>query len=343
MGIIERMIILKKIGKQTIKFDNPITITEAASIVGPKEANGPLASYFDKTLDDEFWGEKTWEKAESKIIKETANMAISKSNIPATDLDFCFAGDLLNQCISSSFGLREINIPFFGVFGACSTFVESMSLASILIDGNAAQNILCATSSHFCSAEKQFRFPLELGNQRPPTSQWTVTGAGSVVLSKVGNGPYITHITPGKIVDMGIKDANNMGAAMAPAAYDTLITHFKDTGRKPSYYDAIVTGDLGYIGKDILQDLCKKSGYNINNNYDDCGVLIFDKEEQDTHSGGSGCACVATTFCGYFFKQLREKKINKILLIATGALTNATTAQQGESIPGIAHAIAIEN
>ena len=337
------MIILKKIGKQTIKFDNPITITEAASIVGPKEANGPLASYFDKTLDDEFWGEKTWEKAESKIIKETANMAISKSNIPATDLDFCFAGDLLNQCISSSFGLREINIPFFGVFGACSTFVESMSLASILIDGNAAKNILCATSSHFCSAEKQFRFPLELGNQRPPTSQWTVTGAGSVVLSKVGNGPYITHITPGKIVDMGIKDANNMGAAMAPAAYDTLITHFKDTGRKPSYYDAIVTGDLGYIGKDILQDLCKKSGYNINNNYDDCGVLIFDKEEQDTHSGGSGCACVATTFCGYFFKQLREKKINKILLIATGALTNATTAQQGESIPGIAHAIAIEN
>ena len=334
---------MKKLGKQTIRFDTPITVAETASIVGPKEAGGPLASYFDKCLEDEFWGEKTWEKAESKIIKETANMAVAKSNIPATNIDFCFAGDLLNQCISSSFGLREINIPFFGVFGACSTFVEALSLASICIDGGAASNVLCATSSHFCSAEKQFRFPLELGNQRPPTSQWTVTGAGAAILSSSGNGPYITHITPGKIVDMGIKDANNMGAAMAPAAYDTLITHFKDTGRSPSYYDVIVTGDLGYIGKDILRDLCKRDGYNINSNYDDCGVLVFDKQNQDTHSGGSGCACVATTFSGYFFKQLREKKINKILVIATGALTNATTAQQGESIPGIAHAIAIEN
>ena len=334
---------MNRLGKQTICFDTPPTIVESAAIVGPKEANGPLAGYFDKCLDDEFWGEKTWEKAESKIIKETTNMAISKSNIPSSDIDFCFAGDLLNQCISSSFGLRDINIPYFGVFGACSTFVEAMSLASILINAKAAHNILCATSSHFCSAEKQFRFPLELGNQRPPTSQWTVTGAGATILSSNGNGPYITHITPGKIVDMGIKDANNMGAAMAPAAYDTLITHFKDTGRTPSYYDAIITGDLGYIGKDILKDLCKKDGYNINSNYNDCGVLIFDKLSQDTHSGGSGCACIATVFSGYLFKQLRECKINKLLLIATGALTNATTAQQGESIPGIAHAIAIEN
>ena len=334
---------MNRLGKQTIGFDTPPTIVESAAIVGPKEANGPLAGYFDKCLDDEFWGEKTWEKAESKIIKETTNMAISKSNIPASDIDFCFAGDLLNQCISSSFGLRDINIPYFGVFGACSTFVEAMSLASILINAKAAHNILCATSSHFCSAEKQFRFPLELGNQRPPTSQWTVTGAGATILSSSGNGPYISHITPGKIVDMGIKDANNMGAAMAPAAYDTLITHFKDTGRAPSYYDAIITGDLGFIGKDILKDLCKKDGYNINSNYNDCGVLIFDKLSQDTHSGGSGCACIATVFSGYLFKQLRECKINKLLLIATGALTNATTAQQGESIPGIAHAIAIEN
>ena len=334
---------MNRLGKQTICFDTPPTIVESAAIVGPKEANGPLAGYFDKCLDDEFWGEKTWEKAESKIIKETTKMAISKSNIPSSDIDFCFAGDLLNQCISSSFGLRDINIPYFGVFGACSTFVEAMSLASILINAKAAHNILCATSSHFCFSEKQFRFPLELGNQRPPTSQWTVTGAGATILSSSGNGPYISHITPGKIVDMGIKDANNMGAAMAPAAYDTLITHFKDTGRAPSYYDAIITGDLGFIGKDILKDLCKKDGYNINSNYNDCGVLIFDKLSQDTHSGGSGCACVATIFSGYLFKQLRECKINKLLLIATGALTNATTAQQGESIPGIAHAIAIEN
>ena len=201
---------MNKLGKQTLHFDTPITIVETASIVGPKESEGPMAGYFDQCLDDEFWGEKTWEKAESKIIKETVNMAVVKSKIAASDIDFCFAGDLLNQCISSSFGLREINIPFFGVFGACSTFVESMCLGSVFIESKAATNVLCATSSHFCSAEKQFRFPLELGNQRPPTAQWTVTGSGAAVLSKNGNGPFITHITPGKIVDMGIKDANNM-------------------------------------------------------------------------------------------------------------------------------------
>ena len=201
---------MNKLGKQTIKFDTPPTITEVASIVGPKESQGPLAKYFDKCLDDEFWGEKSWEKAESKIIKETVNMAIAKSNISSSNIDFCFAGDLLNQCISSSFGLRDANIPFFGVFGACSTFVESMCLGSVFIESGAAKNVLCSTSSHFCSAEKQFRFPLELGNQRPPTSQWTVTGSGAAILSKDGNGPFITHITPGKIVDMGIKDANNM-------------------------------------------------------------------------------------------------------------------------------------
>ncbi len=249
-----------------------------------KKLNGPLAKYFDQTLDDEFWGEKTWEKAESKIIKETVNTVISKSGIPASEIDCMFAGDLLNQCISSSFGLREENIPFFGVFGACSTFVEGISLGAIATESY-ANNVLCATSSHFCSAEKQFRFPLELGNQRPQTSQWTVTGAGAVILSKSGKGPYITHITPGKIVDMGIKDANNMGAAMAPAFADTLITHFLDTGRKPSYYDAIISGDLGHIGKEIAIDILKSQGYNIKPNYNDCGVLIFNKETQDTHSG----------------------------------------------------------
>ncbi len=334
---------MKRIGKQTISFDSPPTILETASIVGPKEAQGPLAKYFDQCLEDEFWGEKTWEKAESKIIKETVNTVISKSGIAASDIDYCFAGDLLNQCISSSFGLRELNIPFFGVFGACSTFVESLCLASVFLDGKAASNVLCATSSHFCSAEKQFRFPLELGNQRPPTSQWTVTGSGAAIVSASGKGPYITAITPGKIVDMGIKDANNMGAAMAPAALDTLITHLQDLDRKPSYYDMIISGDLGYIGKEIVTELAETKGYNIKNNYEDCGVIIFDKEKQDTHSGGSGCACIGTTFSGYFFKQLRNRKLNRILLIATGALTNATTSQQGESIPGIAHAIAIEN
>ena len=332
---------MQKLGKQTIKFDTPPTILDCASIVGPKEAEGPLAKYFDQCLDDEFWGEKTWEKAESKIIKETINTAISKSGVPSDQLDCCFAGDLLNQCISSSFALRDSNVPFFGVFGACSTFVESMSLGAICIEGF-ANNVLCATSSHFCSAEKQFRFPLELGNQRPPSAQWTVTGSGAAVLTKNGSGPYITHITPGKIVDMGIKDANNMGAAMAPAFADTLITHFLDTQRSPSYYDAIISGDLGHIGKEIAIDIAKSQGYNIKPNYNDCGVLIFDNNTQDTHSGGSGCGCCGSVFSGYFFKQLKEKKIKKLLLIATGALMNSTSSQQGESIPVIAHAISIE-
>ena len=322
---------MKKIGKQTINFDAPPVIIGTASIVGPKEAEGPMAKYFDKCLEDEFWGEKSWEKAESKIIKETVNLAIARANLSNTDIDYCFAGDLLNQCISSDFGLRDTNIPYFGV-----------CLGSVFLEGGGANNVICATSSHFCSAEKQFRFPLELGTQRTPTAQWTVTGAGAAILSSTGEGPYITNITPGKIVDMGIKDANNMGAAMAPAALDTLVTHLQDTGRQPSYYDAIITGDLGYIGKEILQEMAQTKGYNINANYDDCGVLMFDKQKQDTHSGGSGCACIATVFSGYFYKQLKEKKMKKILLIATGALMNSTSMQQGETIPGIAHAISIE-
>ncbi len=333
---------MKKLGKQTLKFDTPPTILEVASIVGPKEAEGPLAKYFDKCLENEFWGEKTWEKAESKIIKETVAAAINKSGVPSEQIEYCFAGDLLNQCISSSFGLRELNIPFFGIFGACSTFVEGLSLGAVFLENAVVKNVLCAASSHFCSAEKQFRFPLELGNQRPPSAQWTVTGAGATVLSSSGNGPFITHITTGKIVDMGIKDANNMGAAMAPAALSTLVTHLQDTGRKPSYYDAIITGDLGHIGKEILTELALTKGYNIKANYNDCGVLIFDKNTQDTHSGGSGCGCCASVFSGYFFKQLKEQKIKRLLLIATGALTNATSSQQGESIPGIAHAVSIE-
>ena len=332
---------MRKIGKQTIQFEKKPTIISTASIVGPKEANGPLAKYFDKCLEDAMWGEKSWEKAESKIVKETVNTLISKSGIPTSKIEYCFAGDLINQCISSSFGLRELNVPFYGIFGACSTFVESIQLASVFIENGINYTISCA-SSHFCSAERQFRFPLELGNQRPPTSQWTVTGCGSLILSSNGEGPHITHITSGKIVDMGIKDANNMGAAMAPAAFDTLITHFKDTNRLPSYYDAIITGDLGYIGKDILIELCAKSDYDIKSNYNDCGILIFDKNKQDTHSGGSGCGCIASVFSGYLFEQLKSKKIKKLLLIATGALMNSMSSQQGETIPGIAQAVSIE-
>lgn len=304
---------MEKIGKQTIKFNVPPTITDCASIVGPKEARGPLAKFFDQTLDDEFWGEKTWEKAESKIIKETVNTVISKSGIATNEIDCMFAGDLLNQCISSSFGLRDESIPFFGVFGACSTFVESMLLGAISVEGF-ANNVLCATSSHFCSAEKQFRFPLELGNQRPQTSQWTVTGSGAAILSKSGVGPYITHITPGKIIDMGIKDANNMGAAMAPAFVDTLITHFLDTGRNPSYYDAIISGDLGHIGKEISIDLAKSQGYNIKSNYNDCGVLIFDKNSQDTHSGRKWMCMLRNSFLWLFIQETKREKIKKDII-----------------------------
>ena len=333
---------MKKQGKQTYILANPVNILETASIVGPKEKDGPLHSYFDKCLENEFWDENTWEKAETKILKETINTCVSKSKISSSAIDFCFSGDLLNQCISSSFGVRDSNIPFFGVFGACSTFVESLILGCISIDGDFAENVLCAASSHFCSAEKQFRFPLELGNQRTPTSQWTVTGSGATILSKNGNEPKITAFTPGKIVDMGIKDSNNMGAAMAGAAKDTLISHLQDTNRDSSYYDAIFTGDLGYLGKDILIDLAKESNYDISENYNDCGVLIFDREKQDTHCGGSGAGCVASVFSGYIYSMLKSKNFKKVLLIATGALTNATTAQQGESIPGIAHAVSIE-
>ena len=299
---------MKKIGTQTYKLDNPVTILATSSIVGKKESDGPLAKYFDVCLEDEFYGEKTWEKAESKLIKTAIETAIKKAGVSVADIDVLFGGDLLNQCISSSFGIRDFEIPFLGIFGACSTFVEGLLLSSIFLDSGAGNYAVAATSSHFCSAEKQFRFPLELGNQRPPTSQWTVTGGASAVVAKNGIGPYITHITPGIIVDKGIKDANNMGSAMAPAAISTIITHLKDTGRAPTYYDAIITGDLGHVGKEIVLELCKAEGYQLSSIYNDCGVLMFDKEKQDTHSGGSGCACCGTVFSGYFYKQLKEKK-----------------------------------
>ena len=332
----------KKIGKQTVKLSSPPSIVSTYSIVGPKEGAGPLGKYFDTILEDEYWGESTWEKAETKMVKEGVSNCISKTRLSNEDIDYLFAGDLINQCTPSCFGSRETNLPFFGLFGACSTFVEGLSLGSMLIDGGFATNVVCSTSSHFCSAEKQFRFPLELGNQRPPSAQWTVIGEGAAVLSKDGQGPFITHVTTGKIVDMGIKDANNMGAAMAPSAIDTMYQHFQDTGRGPSYYDLILTGDLGHIGKEIVIELMETRGYNIKNNYNDCGVLIFDKSEQDTHSGGSGCGCCASTFCGYVYNQLQSKKIKRVLLIATGALMSPTTAQQKESISGIAHAVSIE-
>lgn len=333
---------VKKSGKQTIKMANPPTILTTGCIVGPKEGDGPLKIYFDAIIDDAMWGEKSWEKAESKLMRETFATILTKAGKAAGDIDYVIAGDLLNQCIAANFGLRESEVPFFGVFGACSTMAESMSLGAIILDGGFADHVVCMTSSHFCSAEKQFRFPLELGTQRVPTSQWTVTGSGGALLAATGEGPYITYVTTGKIIDLGIKDANNMGAAMAPAAADTILTHFRDTGFTPESYDMIVTGDLGMLGKEICSELVEHGGYSMGQRYNDCGVMIFDLKKQDVHAGGSGCGCSATVFGGYLYNELVKGNINKLLFVATGALLSPTSSQQGESIPSIAHAVTIQ-
>ena len=332
----------KRLGMQTIKFDNPPSIVATASIVGPKEGQGPLKKYFDEILNDELWGEKSWEKAESKMLRETINKAISSANKKNSEINYIFAGDLLDQCMSSSYAIREANIPFFGLYGACSTMAESLSLGSMIIEGGYADNVICATSSHFCSAEKQFRFPLELGTQRPLTAQWTVTGSGAAVLSSSGNGPFITQITTGKIIDMGIKDANNMGSAMAPAASDTIYRHFEDTGGIPADYDLIITGDLGHIGMEITDELLVKLGCRISDRFNDCGNMIFDRERQDVHAGGSGCGCSASVLTSYLYNEMTNGNLNRILFVATGALMSPTSIQQGESIPSIAHAVTIQ-
>lgn len=332
----------KKIGKQTVRLEKPPSINYTASIVGPKEGEGPLAQYFDTILDDDLFGEKTFEKAECKMLKEVSTKVINKAGLSNQLIDYMLAGDLLNQIITSSFAARELAIPYFGLYGACSTMTESLSLGSMLIDGGYADNVLCVTGSHFSSAERQYRFPLELGSQRPPTSQWTVTGTGAAILSSTGCGPYVTHVTTGKVLDLGVKDANNMGAAMAPAAADTIAQHFKDTGFKPEDYDLIVTGDLASVGKELTIDLLKKEGIDISSRYTDCGLEIYDIKKQDMHAGGSGCGCSAVVFCGYFYDMMKKGKLNRILLISTGALLSTTSSQQGESIPGIAHAVTIE-
>lgn len=333
----------KHLGKQSMIFDNPISVIATASTVGTKEGEGPLRKYFDMILDDNLATEDSWEKAESRIVNDNLNLVIKKSGLKNSDIDYVLTGDLLNQCCGSTYGVRDLNIPFFGLFGACSTMGESLCLGSILIDSGGATNVLVGASSHFCSAEKQFRFPLELGNQRPPSSTWTVTGDGAAILSKNGFGPFITGITTGKIVDFGITDANNMGAAMAPAAADIMVQHFKDFNRGPSYYDMIITGDLGYIGKKLTIDMVSQNKYELGSNYTDCGIEIFDQQSQDTHSGGSGCACSAVTFAGMIYKRMEKKELNKVLFIPTGALMSPTSVQQGESIAGIAHAVVLEN
>ncbi|NLU09835.1 MAG: stage V sporulation protein AD [Tepidanaerobacter acetatoxydans] len=333
---------IKKLGSQTIRFENPPSIIGTASIVGPKEGQGQFKDYYDLILSDNIYAESSWEKAEKKILKEAIEIAIKNADLTTPKIDYLIAGDLLNQIISAGFAARELEIPFLGIYGACSTLAEGVTLGSIIVDGGFAENVVAAVSSHFCTAERQFRFPLELGNQRSPTSQWTVTGAGAMVLSSKQQNPRVTLATTGKVIDMGESDSNNMGAAMAPAAIDTIIRHFQDTGKTPDDYDLIVTGDLGSLGKEITEELLKQKGYNISNKYADCGVLIY-YPEQDVHAGGSGCACSAVVTCGYIFKEMLKGQYNKVLLIATGALLSTTSSQQGETIPCIAHAISLEN
>lgn len=333
----------KKCGKQTVELKSHPIIAGAYSSVGKKEGEGPLGKYFDTVYKDEFLHKKTWEQAESELLRQTVFGAAANAHTRFADTDYIFAGDLINQCTSSSFAIKDFGIPFFGIFGACSTMAEGLSLASMVVDGGFAKNAICATSSHFCGAEKQFRFPLEYGSTRTPTSQWTVTGSGAAVISSSGEGPEITHITTGKIVDLGVSDANNMGAAMAPAAADTVFCHLSDTGRDASFYDMIITGDLANTGSNLLLELLKKQGVDISKNHFDCGCMIFDAENQNVKSGGSGCGCCASVFCGYIYKLLLCKKVKNILLVATGALMNPTSANQGQTIPSIAHAVAIRS
>ena len=330
-------------GRQTIVFDRHPVILAHSAIAGKKESEGPLAEFFDHTETDTRFGQKTWEKAETRLQELALDTARSKAQLQYSDLDVLFAGDLLNQCISSAFAIRDTCIPFLGLYGACSTMAESLTLAAAAVNAGYAARAAALTSSHFATAERQYRFPLGYGGQRTPTAQWTVTGSGCCIVASNGRGPYLNCATIGRIEDYGIKDANNMGAAMAPAAYSTLRAHFADTGLRPQDYDLIVTGDLGTLGSTIVTDLFQRDGVEFGANYRDCGVLIYDLKRQDVHAGGSGCGCGASVLCGYLLRQLREKKINSLLFCATGALMSPVSTWQGESIPAICHAISISN
>jgi len=329
---------LKKTGKQTYNIKDDVVIRDTFTIVGTKEGEGPLKDNFDLIVDD-LWGEDSWEKSEVKFQKTAVETLLNKNKLQKDNIDLLIAGDLLNQIVSSSFAARDIGLPFIGIYGACSSMALSMGIGSLLIDGGFASNVICATSSHFCSAEKQYRLPLEMGGQRPMSSQWTVTGSGAVWLSNTGIGPKIKNVTFGKIIDLGVTDANNMGAAMAPAAYDSLKQNIMDTKMD---YDLIVTGDLGTIGKNIVNKMFRDDNLSIEKRYDDCGTIIFDIEKQDVHSGGSGCGCSAVVFGSFLYKKLLNKEIKNLLFTSTGALHSPTVSLQGESIPGIAHCIGIE-
>lgn len=332
----------QKRGRQSFLLPDPPVITHWASVAGKKESEGPLAHTFDIKSQDTYFGQKTWEQGEKQMQKLALGKLAEKANMKLEDFDLVFSGDLLNQCIGSSFTLRNLGIPHLGLYGACSTMAESLLLSSMAVGGGFADNAVAITSSHFASSERQYRFPLGYGGQRTPTAQWTVTGSGAALVRSDGHGPRITGCTVGTVTDLGIKDANNMGAAMAPAAYSTLTAHFEDTGRGPDYYDAIVTGDLGVIGSDILRELFGRDGIELGTRYMDCGRLIYAIDAQDAHAGGSGCGCSASVFCGHLLNGMREGLWKRLLFAPTGALMSPTVSQQGETIPGICHAVALE-
>ena len=331
----------KTVGAQTRRLRTCPSVLSFAAVGGRFEGEGPLREYFDELSEDHFFGEKTWEKGESTMQRRALSRALEKVGLKVSDLDLIFAGDLLNQCVGSSFALRESRIPFYGLYGACSTMGESLSLAALMLDGGYASCAAALTSSHFCTAERQYRMPVPYGSQRTPTAQWTATGSGCCLLACEGEGPYITHVTTGKIVDKGVTDANNMGAAMAPAAYDTLRAYFADTHTGPADYDAIFTGDLGELGHEIVMDLFQQDSVDMTRNYEDCGMLLYDRDRQDMHAGGSGCGCSAAVFNGYLLTGLKQGRWRRILFAPTGALLSPTSSFQGESIPGICHLVCV--
>ena len=330
-----------KRGRSSFLLPRPPVITAWASVAGKKESQGPLGHCFDKTSQDTFFGQKTWEQAEKAMQEQALSLLLKKAEIQRFDLDLVLSGDLLNQCIGSAFSVRNTGLPHLGLYGACSTMAESLLLASLAIEAGIADRAAAQTSSHFASSERQYRFPLGYGGQRTPTAQWTVTGSGAALVRRDGHGPRITGCTVGTVTDLGIKDANNMGAAMAPAAYATIKAHFDDMKTAPEDFDLIVTGDLGQLGKEMLLELARRDGVSLGGKLTDCGTMVFDNDKQDVHAGGSGCGCSAITLCGYLLGQLNGGKLKKILFCGTGALLSPTSTQQGLPIPGVCHAVCI--
>lgn len=332
----------KNRGKQSYIFENPPVIAAWSSIVGKKEGEGPLCTHYDKILTDPYCGEKTWEQAEKKLQQLSFSCLMSKSGYCHSDIRLVLSGDLLNQCVGSSQSIKNSGLAHLGLYGACATMAEGLLIGAMLVDGGFVDNVVAMSSSHFAASERQYRFPLDYGGQRTRTAQWTVTGAGSVLLQNCGTGPRITSCTVGTIIDRGVKDANNMGAAMAPAALETIKAHFSDLNRSADYYDLIVTGDLGQIGKQLLIQLAQTENLAITANLTDCGCLVFDNTCQDVHAGGSGCGCSAVGLCGYLLDNIQSGRYRRVLFCGTGALLSPTSIQQGLSIPGVCHAISIE-